>query len=158
MLRLTLRAAAKASRLVELVHRAVPYPLLAVDGAGRTAGPSAAHKRWSQGEAGKTVLEGDVVTADWDAERDGEIGPPSATPWRSVSQPRATLHALYQGWIDTLLALHAARVTGAFAIAGNAEHAAPVATPCKNARGSMRRSLACVPPPRKRSRWRGEWN
>jgi hypothetical protein len=30
-------------------------------------------------------------------------------------QPHATLYALYQGWLDTLLALHAARVTGAFA-------------------------------------------
>ena len=39
-------------------------------------------------------------------------------------QPRATLHALYQGWIDTLLALQAARVTGTFAVAANAEHAA----------------------------------
>ena len=44
--------------------------------------------------------------------------------WRLARQPRTTLHALYQGWIDTLLALQAARVTGAFAIAAIAEHAA----------------------------------
>src|SRR5680860_1571015 len=75
VLRLTLRAATKAARLVELVHRAVPYPLLLLTEQGERPGLSAAHKRWSQGEAGKTVLEGNVVVADWDAERDGERWP-----------------------------------------------------------------------------------
>ena len=37
VLRLTQRAGAKATRLVELVHRAVPYPLLLLT--GRTNGP-----------------------------------------------------------------------------------------------------------------------
>ena len=72
VLRLTLRATAKAARLVELVHRAVPYPLLLLTEQGERPGLSAAHKRWSQGEAGKTVLEGDVVAAEWDTERDAE--------------------------------------------------------------------------------------
>ncbi len=124
VLRLTLRAAAKATRLVELVHRAVPYPLLLLTEQGEHSGLSAAHKRWSQGEAGKTVLEGDVVAAQWDAERDGERWPAFRNALALGQQPRTTLHALYQGWIDTLLALHAARATGAFAVANNAEHAA----------------------------------
>ncbi len=124
VLRLTLRAAAKATRLVELVHRAVPYPLLLLTEQGERRGLSAAHKRWSQGEAGKTVLDGDVVAAEWDAERDVERWPAFCNALALGQQPRTTLHALYQGWIDTLLALHAARATGAFALAGNAEHAA----------------------------------
>ena len=124
VLRLTLRPAAKATRLVELVHRAVPYPLLLLTEQGERPGLSAAHKRWSQGEAGKTVLEGDVVAADWDAERDGERWPAFRDALALDKQPRTTLHALYQGWIDTLLALQAARVTGAFAVAANSEHAA----------------------------------
>ena len=125
VLRLTLRAAAKATRLVELVHRAVPYPLLLLteqaDHGGRT-GLSAAHKRWSQGQAGKTVVEGDVVTVEWDEEHIGERWPAFLDALALGKLPRATLYALYQGWIDTLLALHAARVTGAFAVAANAEH------------------------------------
>ena len=127
VLRLSLRAGAKAARLVELVHRAVPYPLLLlteqVDHDARP-GLSAAHKRWSQGEAGKTVLEGDVVAAEWDAARDAERWPAFSDALALGKMPRATLHALYQGWIDTLLALQAARVTGVFAIAANAEYAA----------------------------------
>jgi len=127
VLRLTLRAGAKAARLVELVHRAVPYPLLLLmeqaEHSGRP-GLSAVHKRWSQGEAGKTVLEGDIVAAEWDAEHDAERWPAFSSALALGRQPRTNLHALYQGWIDTLLALHAARATGAFAVAGNAEHAA----------------------------------
>ena len=38
-------------------------------------------------------------------------------------QPGATLYTLYQGWIDTLLALLAARLTGSFGIPTNTEHA-----------------------------------
>lgn len=124
VLRLTLRAAAKAARLVELVHRAVPYPLLLLTEQGERPGLSAAHKRWSQGEAGKTVLEGDVVAAEWDTERDGERWPAFRDALALGEQPRTTLHALYQGWIDTLLALHASRVTGTFAVTANAEQAA----------------------------------
>ena len=124
VLRLTLRASAKATRLVELVHRAVPYPLLLLTEQDERAGLSAAHKRWSQGEAGKTVLEGDVVAAEWDAEHDGDRWPAFRNALALGKQPRTTLHALYQGWIDTLLALQAARVTGAFAVAEDGEQAA----------------------------------
>ncbi len=124
VLRLNLRAAAKATRLVELVHRAVPYPLLLLTEQGERPGLSVAHKRWSQGEAGKTVLEGDVVAAELVAERDGERWPSFCDALALGKQPRTTLHALYQGWIETLQALLAARVTGTFAVAANAEHAA----------------------------------
>jgi hypothetical protein len=124
VLRLTLRAAAKAGRLVELLHRAVPYPLLLLTEQGERFGLSAVHKRWSQGEIGKTVLEGEVVAAEWDAEDDGERWADFRDALALGKQPRTTLHALYQGWIDTLLALQAARVTGAFTLATDAEHAA----------------------------------
>lgn len=126
VLRLSVRVAAKATRLVELVHRAVPYPvLLLTEQADRRAPPglSAAHKRWSQGEAGKTVLEGAVVASEWDAVHDGERWPTFRDALALGEQPRTTLRALYQGWIDTLLALQAARVTGSFEIAADAAHA-----------------------------------
>lgn len=123
VLRLTLRAAAKATRLVELVHRAVPYPLLLLTEQGERAGISAVHKRWSQGEMGKTILEGDIISVAWDAAHDDERRPPFCAALGLGNQPRSELHALYQGWIDTLLALQAARISGAFAVAANAEHA-----------------------------------
>lgn len=124
VLRMTLRNAAKAPRLIELVHRAVPYPLLLLTEMGDQPGISTAHKRWSQGEAGKTVLEGDIVAINWNLERDKEYWPAFSHALALGRQPHGTLHALYQGWVDTLLALQAARATGGFAVSGNAEQAA----------------------------------
>lgn len=124
VLRLSLRASAKATRLIELVHRAVPYPLLLLTEKGERPGLSTAHKRWSQNEAGKTVLEGDVVVAEWDAELDDKRWPAFCDALALRKQPRTTLYALYQGWSETLFALQAARVTGSFTIAKSAAHAA----------------------------------
>lgn len=120
VLHLTLRAGAKAGRLVELVHRAVPYPVLLLAEHGERPGLSVAHKRWSHGEAGKTVLDGEVVAVQWDAAH----GPAFSDALALGRQPRTTLYALYQGWIDTLLALQTALVTGVFTKPASSEHAA----------------------------------
>jgi hypothetical protein len=64
VLHLVLRATAKLVRLVELLHRAVPYPVVAIAEQGERIQLSLAHKRWSQSEAGKTVLDGDIVAVD----------------------------------------------------------------------------------------------
>jgi Domain of unknown function (DUF4391) len=123
VLQLTLRATAKVGRLIELVHRAVPYPVLLVAEQGFTVGLSAAPKRWSQSETGKTVLEGAVVTVEWDADQDNHRWPGFCDALALGQQPRINLQALYQGWIDALLALQAARVTGTFAVPTTAEQA-----------------------------------
>jgi len=39
-------------------------------------------------------------------------------------QPRANLYALYQGWLDTVVALLAAQVTGTFVLVQSPEQAA----------------------------------
>lgn len=137
VLRLTLRAAgethvaraelqssASAQRVIELVHRAVPYPVILVTehDQARHVGLSVAHKRWSQGEAGKTMLDGEVVAVEWDA----AIGdwPAVAEALALGRQPRATMYALYQGWLDTLIAVQAASVTGTFNAAASPGQAA----------------------------------
>lgn len=117
VLRLTLRSAAKATRLVELVHRAVPYPVLLLTVQGERWGLSVAHKRWSQGEAGKSVLEGEVIAVQSDALNDGVCVAAFCSALSLARQPRSTLFALYQGWIDTLVALQAAGITGTFSAA-----------------------------------------
>lgn len=123
VLQIKFRPVAKTSRLIELLHRAVPYPALVVaeyddDGTQQqdteqTAYLSVAHKRWSQGEAGKTVLDGGLVTVQCPAAGDSFATP--FVPALALSrQPTATMYALYQGWLDTLLALEVARRTGNF--------------------------------------------
>jgi len=114
VLRFTLRAGAKTTRLVELVHRAVPYPLLLLTEQAGQVVFSAAHKRWAQNEADKTVLDGEVIAADWE---NGSENPYLAEFRKALAlerQPHGTLRALYQGWVDTLIAFKAARITGCF--------------------------------------------
>ena len=61
-----LRAHARADRLGELVHRAVPYPVVLIVIQGEDLAISLAHKRWSQNQASATVLIGNeyVVATD----------------------------------------------------------------------------------------------
>lgn len=113
LLRVVLRYATKARRLIELLHRAVPYPVLAVTELDGGASLSVAHKRWSQSEAGKTVLEGELVAVD--APSDGDQYEPTFSAVLAVSrQPRDSLLEFYQGWVDILVALEAAKRTGRF--------------------------------------------
>lgn len=125
VLSVTLRGNAKAGRLAELVHRAVPYPMVLLLNSEQTMMLSLAHKRWAQNEAGKVVLDGDMV----------EVALPGAAPASAIEtafmqamvlarQPQTTLYALYQGWMDSLEALLAARLTGSFKDVENPEQAA----------------------------------
>lgn len=120
VLRLSLRAEAAEERLVEILHRAIPYPVLAVSEMGSDVGISAAHKRWAQNEAGRTVLDGEVVAASLGG-ADPSVRDAFAGSVALAKQPRLNLQALYQGWVDTIVALNVARRTGALRTAGSPE-------------------------------------
>lgn len=115
VLSVDLRSGAKAGRLVELIHRAVPYPVLLIASQGERLTLSVVHKRWSQGEAEATVLDGDLVVAEVPSEGPGLAFLDSLAIGK---QPRTNLFVLYQGWLERLVALLAARVTGVFALGG----------------------------------------
>ena len=114
VLKLDLRAAARGERLVELVHRAVPYPVLLI--ARRDGAPelSLAHKRRSLGEAGRTVLDGEIVVARIGGDCSLELLAAFRDALSLVRQPNSTLLDLYRGWIDTVQAFRAAGITGEF--------------------------------------------
>ncbi|MDZ3797532.1 DUF4391 domain-containing protein [Pseudomonas aeruginosa] len=137
VLAVTLRGAIKPtslSRLAELVHRAVPYPVLLLLVDGPTLTLSLAHKRWAQNEAGKVVLDGDLVSASLVgtgsdiSETDTNGGSVAERVFVQslviARQPQVSLHALYQGWIECVQALHAAWRTGSYQIAATSELAA----------------------------------
>ena len=124
VLHLTLRAGAKAARIVALTHRAVPYPVLLLAERPEGISISAAHKRWSQGEAGKTVLDDNIVEASLDAAPGNSLVQAFFQALALNRQSRLSLHALYQGWIDTLLAFQAACKTGRFMLADSPASAA----------------------------------
>lgn len=124
ILSINLRAEAKASRIAELVHRAIPYPtfLMAYSQAGVSI--SLAHKRWAQNEAGKTVLDGDVLEANLHSPERPDVIEQFVDALSLEKQPRLSLHALYQGWMDTVIALQTAFVTGGFSVSSSREQAA----------------------------------
>ena len=120
VLAVVLRPAAKLPRLIELIHRAIPYPLVLITENSETVSLSLAHKRWSQGGAEKVVIE---------KVRQVPLRPdaPSAEEAAffaslAVSRlPARDLFALYAGVLDSMTALGAARITGRFARPESAE-------------------------------------
>lgn len=124
VLSLTLRPAAGPGRLLELIHRAIPYPVLLIARKGEAVSLSLAHKRWSQGETGKTVLDGELIQAQPDLGRDEDLWGALLDNLALGRRPGVNLYALYQGWVDTVHAYQAACITGMFAMPTAAEHAA----------------------------------
>ncbi len=113
VLSLTLRPGAKAPRLTELIHRAIPYPVFLILSLPGSLTLSLAHLRWSQGQSGQTVLDGPLITTKVSAETpatDAFLASLNVT-----SQPRQHLYALFQGWMERFEAHAAARHTGKFA-------------------------------------------
>jgi hypothetical protein len=109
VLLLVLRPAAKAARITELIHRAIPYPVLLVSAQGDSLSLSMANKRYAQNDPGKMVLD-DGIT---ECALVGHSETPSLLKGLALTlQPRAHLFALYQGWLACLEAFRAAQITG----------------------------------------------
>ena len=116
VLSVILRPDAKAVRLAELIHRAIPYPLFLILVQGDQTILSLTHKRRAQNEADKFVLDGDCVdvTVSGNASSSAAVFKQFLDTLALSKQPRASLWQLYQGWIDTLVALQASFISGTF--------------------------------------------
>jgi len=114
VLTVMLRASSKANRIIELIHRAIPYPLALVTSLADTVSLSLAHKRWSEGEIGKVVIEQIRQTHQI---RQDTCTSEDASFLNSLALarlPRQNIFALYQGWLNRIAALEAALITGIF--------------------------------------------
>ena len=116
VLRLELRAADRGGRLVELVHRAVPYPVLLIAWRNGTPELSLVHKRRSLGGTGKIVPDGEVFAARVSEHHTRGALAAFQDALTPSHKPRDTLHTLYQGWIDAVRAFRVAEVTGEFCL------------------------------------------
>ncbi len=115
----------KLTRVAELLHRAIPYPLVLVLSDGARVHLSLAHIRWAQQEADKTVLDGEPLRITLPCP--ATTGDPVASFLHALplhKQPKRHLYDLYQGWMDTLTAWEAATLTGAFSPSTDPENAA----------------------------------
>lgn len=110
------------TRLAELVHRAVPYPVLLLLAAPHCLFVSLAHKRRAHNESGKVVLEDEASTVDVGLDLTAEH--PFLQALALTRQPQASLLALYQGWMDCLTNWQVAQYTGTFTATGTPSQAA----------------------------------
>lgn len=139
----TMRACAKPTRLIELIHRAIPYPIVLWTEQGGAFSLSLAHKRWSQGEAGEVVIEDVRRTVPFDPHN------PTAQETQFLGSiavsglPNRDLFSLYQGWLDRVAALEAAQITGTFA-APNSDGRAQELRDGLDARARLQRDLAAL--------------
>lgn len=116
VLTLQLRPAARSGRVIELIHRAIPYPLLLITAQDDRVELSLALKRMAQNEAGKMVLEGGITSVLVPEE------PMRSEFLASLSlerQPRTSLLSVYEGWMACLEAVQAAGITGQFGVSAD---------------------------------------
>lgn len=111
VLSMTLKPGAKLGRLAELLHRAVPYPVLLMTSSDSGLSLSLSHVRASQNEPDKYTLDGQLLA----------VALPDSGHWAAflsamalARQPQADLFALYQGWMDCVTALDIAAQTGCY--------------------------------------------
>jgi hypothetical protein len=112
---------AKTARLIELIHRAIPYPVLLVTADQSGFALSVAHKRRAQNEAGRTVIE---LVVSVSGLRPDSVDATETAFLQSLTlaqQPRTDLFALYGGWQARIEALSAASLTGVFVSTDDAE-------------------------------------
>ena len=115
VLQLQMRPGKASPRLQELIHRAIPYPVLLIcQDAGQTS-ISLACKRIAQRDSNRLVLE-DPQTALCLGPADHAWLPDFLAALALTRQRQASLYELYLSWHEALLALLAARASGRFSL------------------------------------------
>jgi hypothetical protein len=102
------RADARATRLTELIHRAIPYPVLLITVSSSGLAVSVATKRAAQNEGGKIVVERVVAVGDLDPQARQDMDRAFLASLALKSQPSRDLSAVYNGWLARIEALAAA--------------------------------------------------
>lgn len=105
---------ARATRLIELIHRAIPYPVLLVTADESGLAVSAAHKRHALNDGGRTVIEHIVIASGLRADAVDSVQIAFLKSLALAQQQRTDLFTLYAGWIARIESVNAARLTGAF--------------------------------------------
>jgi len=123
-LAVTLRPESKLPRLYELIHRAIPYPLVLIAQTSEGVTLSLSHKRKALSGTAKVVIDPLVLSAAL------ALAAPDANTQAFLAslplgkQPAQNLFAAYNGWIDCVHALAAAAVAGGYTLPSTPERAA----------------------------------
>jgi hypothetical protein len=124
ILQVNLKTQKRTNRIAEIIHRAIPYPLLLVFVFESSCALSMAHKRFSQAEKGAIVAE-EFRTTDW-------IDLTGPTPAQHAfleslavsGLPHTHFYAFYSALLERLIALDCARLNGKYRLENKVGHAA----------------------------------
>lgn len=108
------RADARATRLTELIHRAIPYPVLLITVGSSGLAVSVAPKRAAHNEGGKIVVERVIAAGELDPQAPQDLERAFLASLALTSQPARDLSAVYNGWLARIEALAAARLSGVY--------------------------------------------
>ena len=99
-------------KLVEQLHRAVPYPVILITTSPLGIGLHLQHKRSSKASADEIVPDGPVVATTLHG-AEGAIES-LITDLALAEQPRSDINACYSGWIEVVETIEASRITGKY--------------------------------------------
>ena len=120
ILQVNLKTLTRTSRIAEIIHRAIPYPLIVVFTYKTTCTLSLAHKRFSQAEKGAIVAE-DFLITDWiDLLAPTTIQQAFLDSIALSVLPHTHFFAFYSAFTDRLVALDCARLTGEYRLESTA--------------------------------------
>lgn len=110
------RAGAKSNRLIELIHRAIPYPVILITADDQGIDVSVAHKRFAQNEAAKVVVDRYAITQLSDPTKPNPNEEAFLESLELSKQTHRDLYALYEGWVARIEAMNAANLIGFFSV------------------------------------------
>jgi len=121
VLQVELKTLKRTGRIAEVMHRAIPYPLVIVFVLGTTCALSLAHKRFSQAEKGAIVAE-DFRLTDWiDLSAPTPIQKDFLANLAVAALPHTHFFAFYTALVDRVIALDCAGLTGEYRLESAAE-------------------------------------
>lgn len=116
VIQLTLKNQRRTTRITEIIHRAIPYPVVLVLAYGTMVLVSLAQKRLSRAESDAIVAE-DFANSDWiDLANTAEVEEQflESVSFRRLSATNFFVY--YTAFLDRVVALEAARVSGRFGV------------------------------------------
>jgi len=116
LLQVNLKQIGRAKRLAEIVHRAIPYPLLVVFVSDTTCSISLANKRFSQAEKDAIVAEGFQTTGWLDLSKPTENQAAFLESLDTSTWPHTHFFAFYKAAMDRVIALACAKHTGQYSL------------------------------------------
>ena len=114
VIHVTLKIPKRVKRLVEIIQRAIPYPLMLITSHGNRLWLSLANKRQSLADSQKLMVEA-FFNSNWiDGNSSDPIEQEFIASLDSKQLDWTNFYTFYQGYVARMLALQAARLTGHF--------------------------------------------